>query len=638
MVFDRELLARYPNQPGVYLMKDEEGTVIYVGKAKDLQSRIRQYFGQDDRIQIPQLIAHLDNIETIITLSEKEALLLESRLIKRFLPKYNILLKDDKSLLLIRIGMDHEWPRIELIREKENMTPRLFGPYHSSRDAKQLFDLVVRLFQLRQCNNEVFRHRTCPCLLYQLRRCTAPCVGKVHADDYRVQVQEATEFLEGKVSDVRQKLFSDMHQASDLLEFERAGEYLRRIRLLDVVKESFLKKHAKTSKKTDVFGVWVEGNYFAVSIMHYRGESLEYGESFIYEKEFIPKQPEESVFPSTESNLSTSASENSRLFKLFGYSLVFESLEQLCIQYYTQSSEEKPSTILFPQGEWSFLPLEEVLQEHFGKAVHIHQPSIGAKKAFVDLSCENARACIAQNIAGKERRVSVLESLEEKLFLKRFPHTIDCFDASHLSGKDLVAACVRYIQGEPSKSDYRTFIIKKSDTGDDIRMLHEAVKRRYEHAEERGESFPDLILVDGGRHQVNAVVAALRELSLWDTVDVVGIVKELSRHDKGLSAEMFISPEREERIGFSITSQELHFLQTVRDEAHRYVLAFHKKRRKKSLFTSELDSIKGIGEKKKKKLLKAFLNTDAIRKATPQEIAQGAGISLRDATHVLESL
>jgi excinuclease ABC subunit C len=603
-MFDQKDLARYPELPGVYLMKDQAGTVIYVGKAKNLRARLKQYYGHDERVQIPHLLAHIADIETIITSSESEALLLEARLIKRFFPRYNVLFKDDKSSLLLRIGLEHPWPRIELVREKEDVPPRLFGPYDTSSDTKLLFDLVIRLFQLRQCSDEVFKSRVAPCLLHQLRRCTAPCVRKVRQEEYMRQVEEATQFLEGKVSDVKESLRLEMQAASDNLEFERAGVCLHRLQLLDSLSRGVIKKRQLSEKRTDVFGVWTEGSRFAFSVMHYRGDSLEYGESFIY-----------TIGGEQEGAL----------------------LEQLAMQYYAQRTDQVPQEVVLPSVKMDVKPLEEALSQHFERKVTLIQPSIGKKKGWVALACENARARIAQTLCGKERRAGVLESLEQKLYLKRFPLTIDCFDASHLAGKELVAASVRYMDGIPSKADYRYFIIRQVTTGDDLSMLQEAVRRRYSSKKEGGESFPDLLLVDGGKNQVHAIEKVLHELSLWD-IDVVGIAKEKGRHDKGLTSELLYPAGKEEPIHLSKTSQELLFLQQVRDEAHRFVIQFHRKRRRKSTFSSELEGISGIGEKKRKKLLRAFLGIDALRVATVQEIAAKAGVSLKDATRVLEKL
>lgn len=603
-MFNQEDLVRYPEQPGVYLMKDEEGTVLYVGKAKNLRVRLKQYYGHDERIQIPHLLAHIADIETIITSSESEALLLEARLIKRFLPRYNVLFKDDKSSLLLRIGVEHACPRIELVREKEELLPRLFGPYATSSDTKLLFDLVIRLFQLRQCSDEIFKNRTAPCLLHQLRRCTAPCVNKVSKEEYAQQVTEAIQFLEGNVSDVRDTLRKEMEEASKTLAFERAGQCLHRLQLLDTLARGMIQKRRAHEKRIDVFGVWSEGSRFAFSIMHYAGDTLEYGESFITARGI----ESESVV-----------------------------LEQLVMQYYAQAKELIPNEILFPLIASDFSSLEQALSEVFAKKVSIIQPHIGKKKSLVELSCENARARIAQTLCGKERRSEVLESLEQKLSLACYPLAIDCFDASHLAGKELVAASVRYIDGVPSKAEYRYFIMKQVTIGDDLAMLQEAVRRRYAHAEERGESLPHLLLVDGGMNQVQAVVKVLHELSLWD-IEVVGIAKEASRHDKGLSAELLYRRGEKTPIQLSKTSQELLFLQSIRDEAHRFVITFHRKRRHKKTFSSELQGIPGIGEKKRKSLLKAFLGLDAIRAASVEELMAKAKISLKDAKQVLEKL
>ena len=617
-LFDASRLVHYPENPGVYLMKDDRGVVLYIGKAKNLKNRLRQYFApgsSDERVQIPYLLLKVVDIETVLTPSEKEALLLESTLIKRFKPRYNILLKDDKSRLLLRIGLDHPWPRIECVRSKDaaGLLPRLFGPYIRPYAARELFDVCVRLFLLRQCTNEEFRRRTSPCLLYQMRRCTAPCVGKVSEEEYGRQVASALDFLSGKTKLLRSSLLEQMEQASAALEFEKAALLFRKVHLLDAISEVSRKHEVAGATDTDVIGSWQEGDRFALAILHYRGSSLVYGESWVFQLE-------------KETPLT-------------------DTLEQLLVQYYLHRSslDGIPKEILLPEpfakgsseGSWSLEALSELVHDHFGEDVKLRRPEKGAKSSLVALACDNARARLSQSPESQGYGLHSLEALQHLLGLHRFPRIIDCFDASHFGGKGLVAACVGFCDGKKDQSRYRTFHIRGVSVGDDLAMLYEAVKRRYKKIGE-AEELPDCILIDGGEAQLCAAYRALSELLFLD-VDVVAIAKEHGRHDKGMTSEVIFVKEGPP-ICLPITSSELLFLQTIRDEAHRFTIAFQKKQRVKAVRASQLDDIPGIGPKKRHALLTAFQGVDAIRKASAQEIQDKAGLCQKDAKSVVNAL
>jgi excinuclease ABC subunit C len=607
--FDPARLALYPDQPGVYLMKDERGVVLYVGKAKRLKTRLRQYFSpssSDERIQIPYLLPKVADIETIVTSSEKEALLLEATLIKRFLPRYNILLKDDRSRLLLRIGCEHPWPRIELVRARDAtaLPPKIFGPYAGFHAAQGLLDLVVRLFFLRQCTNDEFRRRVSPCLLYQMRRCTAPCVGRVTKEEYAQQVAAAMDFLSGKTKEVAASLRQQIEEASTALEFEKAARLHRSLQQLSTVSTT---RHAVAgATDTDVIGVAQEDSRLALAILHYRGSTLVYGESWVFDLL-------QAGTPTTE------------------------VLQQLVVQYYLHrvALDGVPKEILFPQGDWSLEPLEEVVHEHFGTKVVCRRPAIGSKGALVALACDNALARLTQRPESRGYGLHSLESLQHSLFLRRFPRIIDCFDASHFGGTGLVAASVGFVDGKKETSRYRKFHIRGVTVGDDCAILREAIARRYAHAD-GGEELPDLIIIDGGREQLRAALLALQELSFLD-VDVVGIAKEHGRHDKGMTAEiLFVLGQ--EPIRLPPTSQELLFLQSVRDEAHRFVITFQRRYRSAVTFKSQLDTIPGVGPKRRQALLRAFHSVEALRKASAQELHERAGLGLKQAQRVLDAL
>jgi excinuclease ABC subunit C len=592
----------------VYLMKDERGAVLYIGKAKRLKTRLRQYFSpssSDERVQIPYLLPKVVDIETIVTSSEKEALILEATLIKRFLPRYNILLKDDRSRLLLRIGREHPWPRIELVRAKDasNQAPQIFGPFAGFHAAQELLDLVVRLFLLRQCTNDEFRRRTSPCLLYQMRRCTAPCVGKVTKEEYDRQVLAAVDFLSGKTKEVAVSLQQQIDEASSALEFEKAARLYRSLQQLSTVSPT---RHAVAgATDTDVIGVSLGDGRLALAILHYRGSTLVYGESWVFDIE--PEVP------------------------------TAELLQQLVVQYYLHrvALDGIPKEILFPLGEWSLDPLEELVHDHFGTKVVCRRPETGSKGALVALACDNARARLTQRPESQGYGVHSLESLQHSLSLRRFPRIIDCFDASHFGGTGLVAASVGFVDGKKQSSRYRKFHIRGVSVGDDCAILREAIARRYAHAD-GGEELPDLILIDGGKEQLRAAMGALQELSFLD-VDVVSIAKERGRHDKGMTAEILFVPGREP-IQLPPTSQELLFLQSIRDEAHRFVITFQRRHRTKTVFTSQLDAIPGIGPKRKQALLTAFQGVEALRKASVQEVHKKAGLSIKQAQRLLDAL
>ena len=575
-------MKKYPDHVGVYLMRAVDGTVLYVGKAKNLKSRLNQYFRrQDDRVQVPLLLEQTADIETILTSTEKEALFLEAKLIKRFQPKYNVLLKDDRSGLRIRLSVEHRWPRIELVREHEVTKQKMFGPYSRPYIARELFDLVVRLFKIRQCSDEDFRRRTSPCLLYQLEQCTAPCVRKVSKEDYSKQVSAACVFLDGKIKEVQKNLTSEMRAASQKLAFERAGRIYQSLQLLERLEQE---KNCGIGD-TDIIGVWEEGSRFALAALHYRESSLVYAETMDFDR-------------------------------VEGVG-VEELVEPILAQYYLQRrcADGVPKKIIFSSGVRSDKVFAEFLYDHFGRKVSVKI----AKKDEAALAIANARALLSQKACSNNQ---VLLGLQYHFQLPSFLKVIDCFDASHLSGSYRVAACVSVVDGKKCTQRYRRFTIRSTQVGDDIAMLAEAVSRRY-----KGGDFPDLLVVDGGELQVQAVKKVLPD------VPIIGVVKDRAKHSRGMTEEYVVFNGK--KIFLPIHSFELKFLQALRDEAHRFVIEFHKKKR---VFSSQLEDIPGIGPKKRKKLLAAFRGIRTLRQASVEEIKQRASLSERDAKQVFESL
>lgn len=593
-------LHTVPEKSGVYVMRDSSGHVLYVGKAKNLRSRLSTYFsrGGDDRAQIPYLLSQVESVETIVVPSEIEALLLEARLIRQWKPKYNILLKDDKSYLRIRLDeRAHPYPRIELFRSKpgSSVPKGSFGPFVSSSFAFGLFEVLIRFFRLRQCTDEEFKRRKKPCLLYQLKRCSGPCVGHISEKEYQASVHSARMLLEGRKTEIFSTIDQMMKEASDRLDFEQASLLLKQKKILEQLFLQTHSIHVSEEHALDAFAMYQEGENVSLCVMSYRHGALVRSRTL----HFVLDPLENSI-----------------------------DGHQVLLQYYRDvvASEELPREVLVSFDLEEKESLEEALFQECRVRVAIHRPKIGRKKDVLALAEENARVAFVQKTTSDSQVHSLLQALEETLELDSLPHVIDCFDVSHLSGRERVASCVSFFDGRPNKKRYRTFKIKALDKKDDCSMISEAIVRRYADA----DTMPDLILVDGGRLQLKAALDSLEQLGLL-SIPVRAISKEGGRHDRGLTEENVWLPTGTEPLRFEKTSPLLHFLQRVRDEAHRFAIAFQTKRRKVALLTSQLDGIRGIGPKKKKALLTAFSGIAAIKRASEDELCQKAGVSKKDA-------
>jgi excinuclease ABC subunit C len=599
-MFDRTKLQEFPTCPGVYLMKDKEGVVLYVGKAVNVKARVKQYFlsSHDDRPQIPYLVEQIETIETIIVSSEKEALLLENTLIKRYKPKYNVLLKDDKSHLCLKLSK-HAYPMLSLYRYKGKKPTdgEYFGPYPNAEKARHMFDLVVKLFQLRQCSDEEFKRRTRPCLMYDMKRCSAPCVNFCTHDEYSKQIRQAKRFLTGHDNDIIKELKEEMQAAADALEFEKAGTLYTRINLLEKIYEKQAVE-AISTPSLDVIGMWREGEDVVIAKLLYRDNKL-IGSSH-FEFEHI-------------------VSDDSEL------------LESFLMQHYLQKVEgdELPKEIIVACD----LPNPHVLAEVISIPVYV--PKKGDKKRIAELAIMNAKAGFAMRKDSKELLEKQLIDLQERLHLSRFPHRIECFDNSHLSGSDCVSSMVVFIDGKKSKGNYRKFHVKEAKSSDDYGALSEVLHRRYSKAAK--DDLPDLIMIDGGKGHYSTACKVLAKLNIT-SCDIIAIAKEEGRHDKGLTQEAIFFKDTSKPIVLDRHSPMLLLLQKIRDEAHRFAITFQKVTRKKSLIKSELDQVAGIGPVKKKKLLQAFGSVKAIREASVEALCKVQGITQKDAETILNAL
>jgi excinuclease ABC subunit C len=605
MSFDPKSLALYPDEPGVYLMKDASGAVLYVGKAKNLRARLKQYFAEygDQREMVPYLTAQVVAIDTIVALTEKDALILENNLIKRHRPKYNVLLKDDKTFISLAVTR-HKWPMIRLVRYK-GKPPKdgavYFGPYTNALAARATFDLISRLFPLRQCSDAELAARERPCLLFDIKRCIAPCVGKCSEEDYARHVDSAMRLLKGQDKEVVKELQRRMEAASEGLEFEKAEEFLSMIRQIEHVTQV---QHVDNpaAKDCDVLGLHREADAVMIALLIFREGKIIGSEHFSFH--WIAARDA-------------------------------EVLESFILQHY-KYQPGIPSEIFVPCELGQMDALGEILSESAGRKIAIVAPQKGKKRDLVEMGQRNAKALFVREQDARSLKEKMLLDLQETLQLTRFPRRIECFDTSNIAGTDPVASLACFVNGERDKSSTRLFKIKTAATADDYTAMREVLRRHFAREKEKGD-FCDLVIVDGGKGQLNLTLEIFVELGIA-SVDVIALTKEEARHDKGLTQEKVYVPHRKDPLLIDPRSPLLFLLQKIRDEAHRLAIEYHRKRRSKRTISSSLDEIPGIGPAKKKRLLRHFGSVAALKKASVEEIAAVEGISKKDAEAISKFL
>lgn len=602
MTFDPKLLLSYPVDPGVYLMKNRNGTVLYVGKAKCLRSRLKQYFeeGRDSRKMIPLLIAELETIETIVVFGEKEALILENRLIKQYRPKYNILLRDDKNYVSLRLNPQEPWPRLTFERyiDKPKDEALRFGPYTGGSAARNTFDLMAKLFPLRQCSDEEFRKRTRPCLLYDIKRCLAPCVGKCSEAEYQTYVKGAIDFLQGKNKEVLRSLKKRMEEAAEATEFETAAMLLKTIRQIEHVTESSDLSSQAKNKNLDVLGFACKGDKIVIVKLGFRNGSLIGSESFFFEN--IVEENEEVLL-----------------------SFLFE--------YYTKSGN-LPETIVLPFPLTSSESVRSALKEIRGTFPKLRYPEKGNPSELLQLAQKNADTVLEQKTETIEFHAKLLSELQETLLLRRYPERIECFDTSHLSGSDPVAASVTFFNGTYDRKQSKLYHMKHFDVPDDYAALRQVLTRRLLKTEKEGD-LPDLLIVDGGKGQLRIAQEVLESLQIV-TVDLISLVKDNARHDKGLTLDKVFIRDQEEPIGFPFHSPLLFFLQNIRDKVHEKAISFHRKTKRKKITRSVLDNVPGIGPVKKTRLLQRFGSVQNILSQPDEILLAVPGITEVDVSNI----
>jgi len=572
-----------PTQPGVYVFKDEGGKPIYVGKAKSLRSRVRSYFQEsrsaDEKRDLMLDAAH--DLETILVDNEHEAMALENNLIKQFKPRYNILLRDDKSYPYIKFTAYERFPRVYVTRRVKKDGSIYYGPYFPANLAYRIVDFIHRHFRVPSCHVDLARYHPRPCLQFYIKRCLGPCVENLTAPErYAEAARDARLLLEGRESDLVRSLHGRMAESSNLLEFEDAARYRDQIRTVEELRER-QKMAAYSGEEADILGFHQEGPLVAVNLFHLRGGRVLDRREFFWEdlEEFNPR----------------------------------EFFSSLLKQIYLDQ-QYLPGEIHAPVDFDDREPLEELLSQRRGRPVHILTPQAGRKRALLELVARNARHSFERRFRIlKPQAREVLESLSEALDLPKPPNRIEAFDVSHIQGTDIVASMVVWEAGKMKKSDYRKFIIKSVPQNDDFASMKEVVGRRYRRLQEEKKALPDLVLIDGGVGQLHAAAAALEES---------GIINQALASIAKREEILYILGRENEPVVLDHHSPALHLIQQVRDEAHRFAVTFHRARRAKREVTTELLHIPGVGETTARKLLSQFGSLSKLRKVSLEELAQ----------------
>ncbi|HNZ17703.1 MAG TPA: excinuclease ABC subunit UvrC [Candidatus Hydrogenedentes bacterium] len=594
--------AAVPSNPGCYLMRDTKGAVIYVGKAKSLRARIRSYINESDsRYTVRFLMSRVAHLDFLVTNNEKEALLLENSLIKHHRPRYNIRLKDDKTYVSVRVNLEHAFPRVTITRKRRKDGSRYFGPYPSASAVRDTLRLLQRVFPLRTCSDSVLNSRTRPCLYHQMKQCAAPCVGYISETEYREIVEQVLLILAGRNQELETRLLGAIAQCAEKLEFEKAAALRDRLYAVRKTMERQRTVAVPGAEDRDVFGLYVQGRFSEIQVLYFRAGKMAGGRSFSFNLREMP------------------------LDELFGSFL---------LQYYADSPTI-PAEVLAPVEMEDAETLAELLSEQRGTKVAVRCPQRGEKRALVDMANQNARTSFEEKRLGERANRDLLDQVQTTLGLARTPNRIECFDISTQQGDKPVGSMAVFENGAPAKNRYRKFAIKQVAGQDDFAMMREVLLRRYRRAVEEND-LPDLVLIDGGKGQLNVAVTALRDLGLED-LDVASIAKARAQ-EGGRSPERFFIPGRANPIVPRQDSPVVHLLARVRDEAHRFAVTYHRKRRKTATLSTKLTEIPGVGEKRARLLLNRLGSLARIQDAPLEVIAALPGFSEASARRIKEHL
>lgn len=593
----KDKLKTLPTNPGVYIMRDKTGEVIYVGKAKNLKNRVSQYFRHTEKpAKVQAMVDNVDNFDYFITVSELDALALENNLIKRYQPFYNILLKDGKTFPYIKIDMKEEFPRLEIVRKIKNDGAKYFGPYFAGIDPKAIIKTISSAFKIRTCSKKFSseKHLKRECLNYSLGLCLAPCTGRVTKEEYAEELKKVVNFLNGNDDEIEKVLLEKMISASNQENFERAIELREALKMVAKLKQRVVANMPKNVDK-DVIAYVTDGLSGVVTIMVIRGGKI------------------------------------------------------LGIQNYVQSDIDEYETVsnFITQYYQNILPPSEIIVSHevddaligdyLGKKIHTTAKPHGINLTLLKMAKENARDYLEKHIEKEKlmynNTLGAVQALQEKLHLKSLPRRMECYDISHISGTNKVASMVVFKDGKPAKKDYRKFKIKTVKGSNDFASLQETLERRLVRLQNGdGESFnekPDLLVIDGGKGQLSSTFEILKKLGFEDKIEIISLAKKLE--------EVFVVGQSAPVI-LKYGSAELKLLQRIRDEAHRFAITFHRQTRTKEQTKTELDGIPGLGPKKVDNLLKAFGTVENVKKASVEELSLVKGIHLSLAEDIKRKL
>ncbi len=586
----KAFLGTLTGRPGVYRMLDAEGTVLYVGKARNLKKRVSSYFQRT--VQSPKtraLVAQICGVEVTVTHTENEALLLENNLIKQLKPRYNIFMRDDKSYPFLFLSANHDYPRLGYHRGARRLEGRYFGPYPSAGSVRESLHILQKVFRVRQCEDSFYGNRSRPCLQYQIDRCTAPCVGRISRADYAEDVRHAVMFLEGRNASLIDELVIRMEAAAKALQFEQAARFRDQIASLRRMQET--QSVSGEGGDRDVIAVVSEGGTACVQVFFIRG-----GRN-LGNKSYFPQQTEDAE--------------------------AADILAAFVAQFYLSGAggREIPPQILLNAEPEAAGVLQSVLSEQGGHKVQLIWRLRGERARWQQMAEANARTALRSRLAGKAGVLKRLEALQDALGLDSLPQRLECFDISHTMGEATVASCVVLDGSGPLKADYRRFNIEGITPGDDYAAMHQALMRRYTRLKKGEGKLPDILIIDGGKGQVAQALAVLEALQI-SGVSLLGVAKGPSRK---AGQEVLVFAGRE--MSLPADSPALHVIQQIRDEAHRFAITGHRQRRARKRNTSVLEGISGLGPKRRQQLLKQFGGLQEVARAGVKDLASVPGIS-----------
>lgn len=593
----RETLAHIPPRPGVYRMLDADGKVLYVGKAKDLKRRVCSYFSRSLNRRLQVMVSQIADIEYTVTRTEGEALLLENNLIKSLRPRFNVLLRDDKSYPYIRLTVRDRFPRLAFYRGSTKGGDRFFGPYPSAWAVRETLQLLQKIFPVRQCEDSFFRNRSRPCLQYQIQRCSGPCVGLVSEEDYAQDVRHTIQFLEGRTDAVIGELGERMEEAAAELEFERAAALRDQIATLKRIQQR--QYVSGEGGDLDIVACAQEAGVSCVQVFFIRaGRNLG-------NKTFFPQVPQDT----DESGV----------------------IAAFLAQFY--ADKQIPAEVVVSADPEDRELLESAFSEQAGRRVAI-KPRVRSERArWLEMARGNALVALKARLGSQAGYAQRLESLRDALGLAETPGRMECFDVSHTGGERTVASCVVFDGEGPRKSDYRRFNIDGVTPGDDYAALHQALTRRYSRIKRGEHPYPDLLFIDGGRGQLHKVEDALQELAV-SGVTLVGVSKGPDRRPG--TEQLWLSGGSTAAI-LPADSPAMHLVQQIRDEAHRFAITGHRQRRAKARTTSALEGIVGVGPKRRQRLLRELGGMQGLARAGVEDIARVEGISRNLAQQIYDA-